>query len=413
MRPRCVIQMLKIAIVISLSLMAILMTITACRRDNQQDDQNLPTLAPTVATTSSVPTDAGSMSRPPATFTPAPTVTPGPTFTAVPLPPTAMAFAGQFGVDRNRLTGELISDPSLLERRPIAVKISNAPAKYTRPQSGLGQADLVFEHVTEGSITRFTAVLYGQTPLKVGPIRSARLIDLELPAMYDAALAYSGSSIGVSRRLFDSDFSDRILRTNVAGYYRTGENKPYEHTLYARPEQLWQVLDGRGLNQAPQFNSAMSFSEMAPSGGQAAATLTVRYRKFTTVQWRYDPVSVRYKRWADGVEHLDANSGVQISAANVVVLLAPHRLDDTICEYQSGGRCLAHSMEIQLWGSGQALLLRGGQAYDVTWSRPLRHDLLTLLDGAGQPFPLQIGNTWFQVMPLDYLDSYFIEAGQK
>ncbi|UCG24188.1 MAG: DUF3048 domain-containing protein [Chloroflexota bacterium] len=328
------------------------------------------------------------------------------------LPPTSIASAGQFGVDRNRLTGEVVSDPSKLQRRPIAVKISNAPAKYTRPQSGLGQADLVYEHVTEGSITRFTAIIYGQTPPRVGPIRSARLLDLELPAMYDAALAYSGSSIGVSRKLFNSDFRERILRTNVAGYYRTGENKPYEHTLYAQPEQLWEVLDSRSLNQAPQFNSVMAFGEAAPQGGRPANSLAIRYRKFTAIEWRYDPVSGRYRRWADGVEHLDANSGDQISAANVVVLLAPHRLDQTICEHQSGGRCLAHSTEIQLWGTGQALLLRGGQAYDVTWNRQQRHDLLTLLDGAGRPFPLQIGNTWLQVMPLDYLDSFSVEPMQ-
>jgi hypothetical protein len=399
-------QMLKNALLISLSFMVIALVSSACRRDERQVDQNLPTLAPTIAATGSESTAGLNASRPPATFTPVPTVTSAPTSTAAPLPPTSIASAGQISADRNRLTGELIADPSLLRRRPIAVKISNAPAKYTRPQSGLGQADLVYEHVTEGSITRFTAVLYGQTPPKVGPIRSARLIDLELPAMYDAALAYSGSSIGVSRKLFDSDFRDRILRTNVAGYYRTGENKPYEHTLYARPEQLWGVLDSRGLNQAPRFNSTMVFGEMTPPGGQPATSLTVRYLKFTTIEWRYDPVSGHYERWADGVEHLDANSGDQISAANVVILLAPHRQDETICEYQSGGRCLAHSTEIQLWGSGQALLLRDGQAYDVTWSRPLRHDVLTLLDGAGRPFPLQIGNTWFQVMPLHYPDSF-------
>ena len=296
----------------------------------------------------------------------------------------------------------------LLQRRPLAVKISNAPAKWVRPQSGLSQADLVFEHLTEGSITRFTAVIYGSTPPRIGPIRSARLIDLQLPAMYDAALVYSGSSIGVSRQLFDSDFRDRILRTNTPGYYRTGENKPYEHTLYADPEKLWTALEERGENREPDFGSVLTFDQAVPQGGSPAASLTVQYYKFTTVEWRYDPVLGRYLRWVDGERHTDANSGEQIGADNVVVLLAPHRLDESICEYQSGGRCLAYSLEVQLWGEGRAWLLRDGLAYDVTWSRQQRHDMLSFMDGNRRPFPLQLGNTWFQVVPTDYPEAYSI-----
>ncbi|MFN2276422.1 MAG: DUF3048 domain-containing protein, partial [Candidatus Promineifilaceae bacterium] len=117
-----------------------------------------------------------------------PTIAPLPTSTGV---STEAAndegIISEFGDDRNPLTGELVSDPANLQRRPLAVKLSNAPAVYTRPQSGLNDADLVFEHTTEGNLTRFTAIIYGKTPPRLGPVRSARLIDIELPAMYDAA----------------------------------------------------------------------------------------------------------------------------------------------------------------------------------------------------------------------------------
>jgi len=92
-----------------------------------------------------------------------------------------------------------------------------------------------------------------------------------------------------------------------------------------------------------------------------------------------------------------------------VVLLVPHVLDETICEYQSGDRCLAHSMEIQLWGEGQAVLLRDGMAFDVTWSRQQRHELLTFVDDNRQPFPLQLGNTWFQVVPPSTPGAYSVD----
>jgi hypothetical protein len=312
----------------------------------------------------------------------------------------------EFGRTRNRLTGELVDDPSVLQRRPIAVKISNAPARWTRPQSGLSEADLVFEHLTEGSITRFTAIFYGSTPAKVGPVRSARLIDLELPAMYDAALAYSGSSIGVSHKLFDSDFRTRIIRTNTLGYYRTGENKPYEHTLYATPAQLWETLSERGENREPLFDSAVAFSQLPPVGGRPAQSATVRYRDFSTIEWRHDQKSGLYLRWSDGQEHLDANNDNQIGASNVVILFARHEQDRTICEYQREGRCLAFSTEIALLGEGRAILLRDGRAYEVIWQRTTRHQMLTFVDERGETFPLQIGKTWFQVVPTDYPEAY-------
>jgi len=324
------------------------------------------------------------------------------------VPTSAPASEGQLIGQRNTLTGEVVADPLLLQRRPLAVKISNAPAKWTRPQSGLSQADLVFEHLTEGSITRFTAIFYGDTPSKLGPIRSARLIDLQLPAMYDAALVYSGSSIGVSRQLFTSDFRDRILRTNTPGYYRTGEDKPYEHTLYAIPDTLWETLAERGENRQPELGPGQVFAEATPQSGSPAGLLTVQYGNFAVVEWRFEPSSGHYLRWVDGQEHRDANTGEQISSDNVVVLLVPHRLDETICEYQSGGRCLANSLEIQIWGEGQAVLLRDGLAFDVTWSRQQRQDQLTLVDANHRSVPLAPGNTWFQIVPVDTPEAYSI-----
>ncbi|MCA9966156.1 MAG: DUF3048 domain-containing protein, partial [Anaerolineales bacterium] len=118
----------------------------------------------------------------PATPTPFPTATVEPTVTATQVPTPANLLAAEDFTDHiNPFTGEYLDDNTNLLRRPIAVKISNSPPEWVRPQSGIGQADLVFEHVTEGPITRFTALFYSQTPEKIGPIRSARLIDVELP----------------------------------------------------------------------------------------------------------------------------------------------------------------------------------------------------------------------------------------
>jgi hypothetical protein len=331
----------------------------------------------------------------------------------LPPPPTATA-AGESGAtviapdaiaaDRNPLTGEQVSDPAVLDRRPIAVKLSNAPATYTRPQAGLNQADLVFEHTTEGSVTRFTAIFYDETPPNVGPVRSARLIDLELPAMYDTMLAFSGASAGVNQRLNNSDFSDRLLRDGEPGFYRSGENKPFEHTLYIRLDELRQAVAAKGMDTRPQFQTFNSFNPTPPTGGTPAGRIAIDYQA-TEVEWQYDPATGRYRRWSDGQPHLDANTGEQVTAANLIVVSPFHVLDPTICEQiNSDGTCAHLSVQIQLWGTGGAAVFRDGQRYDVAWNRVNRNDMLTFTDSSGNPFPLQIGNSWVQLVP-SWLDN--------
>jgi len=340
-----------------------------------------------------------------ATLPPPPVVTPEvtaapPTPEVTPLPdtvvlaPEAAAFAG-----RNPLTGEEVLNPDDLDRRPIAVKLANAPADYTRPQAGLNDADLIFEHWTEGSVTRFTAIFYDTVPPTVGPVRSARLIDLELPAMYDAMLAFSGASVGVNQRLNASDFSDRLLRAAEPGFYRTGDTtKPFEHTLYIRMADLWGAVEAKGLNTAPHFGTFNAFTEEPPAGGLPATKIDISY-KTEEIEWVYDPEIGQYRRWMDFKEHLDANTEEQVTVSNVIYITPYHINDANICEQINNGVCAALSIEIQLWGNGPAVVFRDGQRYDVTWQRVGRNDQLTFTDIQGNPFPLQIGQSWVQVVP--------------
>lgn len=364
-------------------------------------------VAVTISPVPATPTVAATLPPPPAVSPevtvapPTPEVTPEPE--TVSLAAEAGAFAG-----RNPLTGEEVADPAVLQRRPIAVKLSNAPADYTRPQAGLNDADIIFEHWTEGAVTRFTALFLDTVPPNVGPVRSARLVDLELPAMYDAMLAFSGASVGVNQRLNASDFSDRLLRASEPGFYRTGDtSKPFEHTLYIRLEQLWEAVAAKGLNTAPVFGTYNAFTEVAPEGGSPAGKINIDY-KTEKVEWVWDEAIGKYRRWMDFEEHLDANTDEQVTAANVVFLSPYHVNDANICEQINNGVCAALSIEIQLWGSGPATVFRDGQRYDVTWHRDGRNDQLTFTDAAGNPFPLQIGNSWVQLVPSYLPDSLVV-----
>ncbi|WP_420640656.1 DUF3048 domain-containing protein [Candidatus Leptofilum sp.] len=364
-----------------------------------------PTTA--VSTESTQPTTASTeTATTPATLPPPPTIAPTATSTVASEPAAegvSLLTAADFGTDRNPLTGELVMDPALLQRRPLAIKISNAPPSYVRPQAGLNSADWVFEHTAEGHITRFTLIMYGQEAELVGPIRSARLIDVELPAIYDAALVFSGASTGVNQRLNASDFESRIIRSADPGYFRTGEDKPFEHTLYGRPDIFRQGLEAQGLNTPPNFNGLLTFTSEPPAGGTSASQVTLDY-EWELVEWRYDAAAGRYFRWAAGEPVLDANTGEQVSAANVVVIAPFHVEDATICEQITNDVCTHLSVQIQLWGSGTGFILRDGQQYPITWHREGRNDLLTITAADGRPFPLQIGNSWVQLVPTWYAD---------
>jgi hypothetical protein len=296
----------------------------------------------------------------------------------------------------NPLTGLPVDDPAVLQRNPIVVKVSNAPP-LVRPQAGIGAADLVFEHYAEGGLTRFSAIYYGQAPDRVGSIRSARLIDYELVPMYQGLLAFSGASIGVEDKLNTSEFANRIYKGVLFGlpYYWRDDAIPVPHNMFTNPNALWQIAEANGVNFTPELHG-MVFDEAIPEGGtEPGDFIDLRYRA-TRVRWEYDSSTGLYHRFADGQGHYDANTQEQITAENVVILYADHRLTDIVeSEFQGS---VSYSIEIKLWFEGDAILFRDGQQFPARWVRPTREDLLGLRTLDGEFLPLKPGQTWYQVI---------------
>lgn len=298
----------------------------------------------------------------------------------------------------NPLTGQLAPDPNLLNRRPLLVKISNAPA-LVRPQAGISQADIVFEHYVEGGLTRFSAIFYGQALDQVGSIRSARLIDLELTPMFQALLAFSGASTGVEERLNISDFAERLYKGVLYGlpYYWRDESKEVPHNLFMNPNAVWALATQEGKNQPPNLRGLTFREELPDNSFPPVSTIDVRYLA-TQIRWRYDPQLGLYQRFSDGQAHIDANTQQQVVAANVVIIFAEHQ-DTDIIESQWQGMT-SYSIDINLHTSGDAILFRDGGRYDGRWVRASRETIIELQTLDGQSLYLKPGNTWFQVVRL-------------
>jgi hypothetical protein len=320
-------------------------------------------------------------------------------------PPTPAVVIGptNYPPDVNPLTGLVMSDPSVLERRPLAIKVSNFPADPVRPQSGLGFADLVFEHYTEGGVTRLTAVFYGQSAQRVGSVRSGRLLDLEIAQMYDAIFVSSGFSGGVEERMREADWFERNF-SSPFGYGAPYLNRipeegvASEHTLYADPNAIWARADEKGLNGRPDLEPGMTFHAVVPPGGSPATNVIVDYIG-EDVRWEFDPVSGLYRRWSDGAPHLEELTNQQLAFANVIVVSANHVETDILEDTWAGGHW---SLEIQTWGEGPVTIFRDGQRFEGRWHRADPAQMLTFTDLNGNVLALKPGPSFFQMVPLGF-----------
>lgn len=334
-----------------------------------------------------------------------------PTAPAATAQPAARLGPDTYPPDVNPLTG-LAGDPARLSRIPVAVKISNFPLSV-RPQFGLSQADLVFEHLAEAGLTRFTAIFLGQDADKVGSIRSARFIDAELAPMFGAALVTSGSSLGTMDKLRRSEW---FRGENV--WRLVSEESSYTcpplcrltpddtNTLFAGTDALRQAMAAKspaGVGRADL--AGLAFSAAPPAGGAAVTEVAIHYSAAAQVAWRYSADSGRYVRWqekelgGDLVTHLDAQTNAPISAANVVLLQANHVNNFVPEDFRDGGTC---GLEIQLWTSGPARVFRDGVGLEGRWVRDASTGMrLRLVGPDGADLALRPGNTWFGLVTLN------------
>lgn len=295
----------------------------------------------------------------------------------------------------NPLTGRLVENPDRLNIRPILIKVTLYP-RNNRPQWGLSQADIVYEHYTEGGLSRFSALYYGKEAEIVGPIRSARFVDIQLVRMYGAIFAYGSADGRVLEQIDSAEFAERALREFPAGcpplcrLDPTGQNHLITDT---RSLQAFYADLGVDLN-APNL-SGMAFDELTPGAAQPGTGVAVTYSDDNFHTWEFEPETGRYLRSQETgagqgqVAPLeDRTTGSRIGADNVVVLSVPHALYARTPEI----------IDIQLYGEGEGTAFRDGGAYEIRWIRPFPEGVLYLTFPDGNLYPLKPGTTWFELV---------------
>lgn len=289
------------------------------------------------------------------------------------------------------LTGLDAPSEAATKVRVVSVKIENSPA--ARPQSGLDQADIVYETVTEGGITRFNAFFQSKAPSLVGPVRSARLSDTYIVPQYHALFAHCGGDSDLRAELADkSRFDDVDQFFNPAAYWRGGGRSAPHNLMTDIAKVRKQGIDTRGY-AAELAIVGPAFKKAPPSGATTCTLVTVPFSQGNSVSWAYDGASRSYARSINGKPHADRESKRPYTATNVVVLWAKVR---TVKATKWGGAWI----EIQLNGSGRASVFRDGVRLDGTWSTAGKEPP-AFKAANGTAIKLAPGNTWFQVIAND------------
>lgn len=297
------------------------------------------------------------------------------------------------------LTGREVPAGMDINRPALGIKIDNHPR--ARPQAGLETADIVYEELVEGGLTRFLAIFHCGNADRLGPTRSARLVDPDLLVQYQPVLfGYSGAAPPVLVKVQSTGgVIDLVHGSNGAAYSRQ-PGRPAPHNLFTSTERLRATKGAQGVMGPPKtgliFDPAVP-APPAPAPVDPAAPpapppapppgtkVSFAYSGGNAVSYVFDPAGQKYLRSMNGVAHRAENQA-QLSAVNVVIM----KVNVVIA---------AGTPHITVTGEGEAFVLRNGQSVTGKWVRPGLGDQTTLVDAAGQPIKLAPGNTWIHLVP--------------
>lgn len=293
------------------------------------------------------------------------------------------------GVPRWPLTGLEAPSSDAVKTRVVSVKIENSPS--ARPQSGLDQADIVYETVTEGGITRFNALFQSHSPAVIGPVRSARWSDFYIIQQYHAIFAHCGGESAAQVALADRrKYDDLDQYFNPLPYWRA-KDRTAPHNLYADVAKLRSTgIQKRGFAASLEIEG-LAFVRGASNATPTVVQMTVPFAPDNRVTWRYDPATSLYARSINGKPHVDRVSHKQYRARNVVVMWAQMRGRD---HRDAAG---TQAVEIILGGTGRATVFRDGVRFDGTWEAGSSAPPV-FRAANGQAIKLSPGVTWFQVI---------------
>jgi hypothetical protein len=291
------------------------------------------------------------------------------------------------------LTGEAVEAGSLA-RPALSGKIDNHPS--ARPQVGLDEADIVFEELVEGGMTRYVAIWHSKLPAEIGPVRSVRPMDPEIVSPFGGVFAYSGGQVRFVQMMQAAPVHNAIHGQPDTDntFYRTSAKVAPHNVLVKAQELIAEHLD----KAAPpkMFDYAASLAESsAVVSGDPVAVLNTRFSGFSSPTWEWDGTQDKFLRFQTNGAADSASSGNQVTATNVIVLFVQIDVIEDI-------------PTTRLVSQGKGYVATGGSVVEINWSKASAESPIVLTTIGGEAVKLGVGNTWLELLPNDSSD---VDAG--
>ena len=268
----------------------------------------------------------------------------------------------------------------------LAIKIENDPS--VRPQYGLDMADIVFEELVEGGMTRFISVFQSEMPEEAGPIRSGRHVDASIVSVFADYFVYSGAA-RPTQSYFSKTIPDSVVISTegAPGMHRT-KYHPMPHNLFIYPQELIDSAKA-GVSKTDGFFVKPTVAT-APAG-IAINKVAVKFSPATKPNWTWDAATNLWLR-DDGKKPHMATSGKQLSATSLVVI----RATETDAGYK--GSTGGYVPRTVVTGTGKGYLVIGDTMTEVTWSKADDVSQMKLTDASGNVVHPAPGKTWVEVI---------------
>ena len=275
------------------------------------------------------------------------------------------------------LTGELVASEAITKQPVTGVMVENSP--NARPQSGIKDAGIVFETVTEGGITRFLLLYQEDKPTLIGPVRSVRMAFVDWVAAFNASVAHVGGSYAALQQLRNGSYRDIDQFFNAGTYWRATDRYA-PHNVYTNFERLDALNKAKGYTESTFTAFPRADLEEADELDATRITVTMSGALYDST-YRYNAETGLYARSQGGEAHNDREKG-RISPKVVIIMEAPLRPD-----------------QITTIGKGNAYIFQNGSVTEGTWQKKSRTAQLTFTDAAGDPIELARGQTWISAVP--------------
>lgn len=340
----------------------------------------------TAPSTTAAPTTVPETTVPPTTV---PETTAEPTTVPTTVPETTAPVVIDYPYS-NPLTGEGQMTEQL--NRPYAVVINNIKAAL--PHHGVSQADIIYEMLAEGGITRCLAVFTDISGVeKLGSIRSARTYFIDLAKAYDAILVHAGGSGYAYDEFAKSGWAHLDGIQGASKYFyrdqaRLSKGVAKEHTLFTTGEKILAAAEAKKLKTVRDeaMDYGLTFNENVDLAGDAANKVTLNFTKKRDTIMTYNPETGLYEGYQQGGDYIDGNTGETMTFKNVIVLHARTSSD-------------GYRMFADLVGTGNGYFACNGEMVAIKWSRKSAKQpfVYTLKDGT--PIELGIGTTYVGILP--------------